>query len=171
MWFYQKILGFNRKTYWPVHFTSIVSNYKNIYAGIDTSPGYSPGCYIQGGGKVYIGDYTQIAPNVGIISSNHDIHDSRKKVIGEVKIGKYCWIGMNAMILPNVTIGDFTVIAAGAIVTKPYPEGYCILAGNPAKIIKYLDKDKCIPFRNEYEYNGYIKNENFDRFRKTTLNV
>ena len=46
MWFMQRILGFNRFVYWPVHFTSVISNYKNIYAGIDTSPGFSPGCYI-----------------------------------------------------------------------------------------------------------------------------
>jgi len=171
MWFFQKILGFNKKVYWPVHFTSIVSNYKNIYAGIDTSPGYSPGCYIQGGGKVFIDDYTQIAPNVGIISSNHDLHDSRKKVAGEVIIGKYCWLGMNVMILPNVILGDFTIVAAGAVVTKPFPEGYCVLGGNPAKIIKNLDKEKCLPFKNEYKYNGYIKNETFDSYRKRNLNI
>ncbi|WP_299548828.1 acyltransferase [Seonamhaeicola sp.] len=171
MWFFQKILGFNRKAYWPVHFTSIVSNYKNIYVGIDTSPGYSPGCYIQGGGIVYVGDYTQIAPNVGIISSNHDLHDSRKKVVGEVKIGKYCWIGMNAMILPDITIGDFTIVAAGSIVTKSFPKGHCVIGGNPAKIIKNLEKEKCIPFKNKFEYNGYIRNKDFELFRKRNLNV
>lgn len=48
MWFMQKVVGYNRDAYWPMHFTSIVGNPKNIYAGIDTSPGYSPGCYIQG---------------------------------------------------------------------------------------------------------------------------
>src|SRR5580658_3949032 len=58
MWFYQKIIGINRHAYWPVHFTSIIVAPKNIYAGIDTSPGYANGCYIQGLGKVYIGDYT-----------------------------------------------------------------------------------------------------------------
>lgn len=171
MWFFQKVLGFNRNVYWPVHFTSIIGNYKNIYAGIDTSPGYSPGCYIQGGGNVYIGDYTQIAPNVGIISSNHDIYDSRHKVVSKVKIGKYCWIGMNAIILPSVEIGDFTIVGAGAIVTKSFSEGYCIIAGNPAKIIKKLDKDKCIPFKNQFEYNGYIKSNEFDDFRKNNLNI
>lgn len=170
-WVFQKVFGFNRKVYWPVHFTSIVSNYKNIYAGIDTSPGYSPGCYIQGGGKVYVGDYTQIAPNVGIISSNHDLYDSRKKVIGEVRIGKYCWLGMNVVVLPNVTLGDFTIVAAGAVVTKSFKEGYSVIGGNPAKLIKNLNKENCIPFRNEFEYNGYIKNIDFEMFRANELNV
>ena len=171
IWFMQKVLGFNRKVYWPVHFTSIIGNYQNIYAGIDTSPGYSPGCYIQGGGKVYIGDYTQIAPNVGIISSNHDLYDSRKKVVGDVHIGRYCWIGMNAMILPRVTLGDFTIVAAGAIVTKSFPQGHCVIGGNPARIIKILEKEKCEPFYNEHEYHGYIKKANFEKYRKKRLNV
>lgn len=171
MWFLQKVMGFNKKAYWPMHFTSIVSNVKNIYAGVDTSPGYSPGCYIQGGGKVYIGDYTQIAPNVGIISSNHDLYDSRKKIVSEVRIGKYCWIGMNAVILPNVTIGDFTIVGAGAIVTKSFPEGFGVIAGNPARLVKKIDRSQCIPFKNHFEYNGYIKSESFNKFRVENLNV
>ena len=68
----------------------------NIFCGIETSPGLSPGNYIQGMGKTYIGDYTQIAPNVGIISANHELEDNRKHIIEDVYIGKYCWIGMGA---------------------------------------------------------------------------
>ncbi|GJQ03941.1 acyltransferase [Capnocytophaga canimorsus] len=131
---------------------------------IDTNPRYSPGCYIQGGGRVYIGDYTQIAPNVGIISSNHDLYDSREKVRKEVVIGKYCWIGMNAMILPGVKLGDFTIVAAGTVVTKSFEEGYCVIGGNPARKIKELDKEKCIPFKNKYEYHGYIPKKKFLKF-------
>lgn len=171
IWFLQKVLGFNRKAYWPVHFTSIVGNPQNIYAGIDTSPGYSPGCYIQGGGKIYIGDYTQIAPNVGIISSNHNPNDSREKIVKEVRIGKYCWIGMNAVILPGVTLGDFTVVGAGAIVTKSFEEGYCVIGGNPARKIKDLIKDECIPFTNKFEYNGYISSEKFQKYRTNKLKI
>ncbi len=171
IWFFQKILGFNKLAYWPMHFTSTVGNPKNIYAGIDTSPGYSSGCYIQGGGKVYIGDYTQIAPNVGIISSNHDLHDSRKKIVSEVRIGKYSWIGMNAVVLPGVVLGDFTIVAAGAVVTKSFAEGYCVLGGNPAKKIKDLNPDLCVPFKNEFEYNGYIKSTDFEKYRKSNLNI
>ena len=159
--FWNKILGFNRKAYWSTHFTSIVSNPKNLYAGIDTSPGYMPGCYIQGIGKIYIGDYTQIAANVGIISANHDLYDTRKHKPSFVKIGKYCWIGMNAVILPGVELGDWTIVGAGSTVTKSFSEGYCVIAGNPAKVVKKLDKNKCIPFRNKYEYNGYIPHNIF----------
>ena len=171
LWYNQKVLGHAQDAYWPVHWTSSVNNAKNIYCGIETCPGYSPGNYIQAIGKIYIGDYTQIAPNVGIISSNHDLYDNRKHIKGIVKIGKYCWIGMGAIILPNVELGDFTIVAAGAVVTKSFPEGHCIIAGNPAKIVKPLDKEKCLRHESEHKYNGYIKNEDFDFFRKSNLNV
>lgn len=172
MWFIQKVLGFNRDAYWPVHFSSTVTNYRYVYAGVDVSPGYSHGCYIQGLGKIYIGDYTQIGPNVGIISSNHNAYDSRQHIeTGEVRIGKYCWIGMNAAILPGVKLGDFTIVGAGAVVSKSQPGGYCVLAGNPARVIKELDREKCIHFKNTYEYNGYIKAEKFEAFRKRQLYV
>jgi acetyltransferase-like isoleucine patch superfamily enzyme len=171
LWFYQKVLGINGSAYWPMHPSSVVGNVMNIYAGIDTSPGYSPGCYIQGGGKTYIGDYTQIGPNVGIISSNHDIYDSRKKNIREVHIGKYCWIGMNAIILPGVVLGDFTIVAAGSVVTKSFEDGYCIIGGNTAKKIKDLDPGLCIRFNNSFEYNGYVKSQDFEKFRIKNLNV
>jgi len=170
MWFMQKVLGFNRKVYWPVHFTSKINQYKHMVIGVETCPGYEPGCYIQGIGKVYIGDYTRIAQNVGIISSNHDLYDSREhNLASEVRIGKYCWLGMNSIILPDVNLGDFTIVGAGSIVTKSFPEGYCVVAGNPAKVIKYLDKEKCKPYINHPEYIGYIKKEEYNDFRKKKL--
>ncbi len=46
---------------------------------------------------------------------------------------------MNAVILPGVTLGDHTVVGAGAIVTKSFPDGHCIIAGNPAKEIRKID--------------------------------
>ena len=172
MFFIQKILGFNKKIYWPVHFSSKISSWKNIYCGIETCPGYMPGCYIQGTGGIYIGDYTQIAPNVGIISANHDLDDNRRhSSTKQVRIGKYGWIGMNSVILPGVELGDFTIVGAGSVVTKSFPKGYCVIAGNPAKFIKNLDKEKCIPYHSKNEYNGYIKNNLFEKFRNKNLKV
>lgn len=170
-WFVQKVLGFNRQAYWPMHFTSKVAGPRNVYAGIDVSPGYEPGCYIQAIGTVQIGDYTQIARNVGIISANHDVYDSRAHVRQSVTIGRYCWIGMNAMILPGVVLGDFTVVGAGSVVTKSFPDGHCVIAGNPAVSVRELERAKCIPFRNAHEYFGYIPADRFDAFRKRNLNV
>jgi acetyltransferase-like isoleucine patch superfamily enzyme len=116
-----------------------------------------PGCYIQGVGKIEIGDYTQISSNVGMITANHDLSDSTKHIIGEIKIGKYCWIGMNAVILPNVFIGDYALVVAGSVVTKSFPDGYCVIAGNPAKIIKELPLDSVNKFENDIKYIGYNK--------------
>lgn len=56
--------------------------------------------------------------------------------IGTVKIGNDVWIGANALIMSNLTIGNGAVIAAGAVVTKDVP-AYAIVGGVPAKIIKY----------------------------------
>lgn len=171
MWFVQKVLRVNAHAYWPMHFTSKVSAPKNVYAGIDVSPGYEGGCYIQAIAPVHIGDYTQIARNVGIISANHDVYDLRNHVAAPVNIGRYCWIGMNSVILPGVTLGDFTIVGAGSVVTKSFSDGYCIIAGNPAVIIRPLDRSKCVPYRNEFEYFGYIRAENFDAFKRRFLNV
>jgi acetyltransferase-like isoleucine patch superfamily enzyme len=172
MWFMQKVIGINRAAYWPVHFTSKVIGVKNIYAGIETCPGYSPGCYIQGIGKIYVGDYTQIGPNVGIISADHDPHDNRHHPApGTVKIGKYGWIGMNAVILPGVELGDYTVVGAGSVVTHSFPEGYCVIGGNPARLIRRLDREKCVFHQSRYEYNGYVPSHSFEEFRVRNLNV
>jgi acetyltransferase-like isoleucine patch superfamily enzyme len=172
-WFNQKVLklGGNNKAYWPVHWTSQVHDAKNILVGIDAYPGIMKGCYIQGKGGIVIGDYTQIAPNVVIVSANHDIYDSRSYVLNPVKIGKYCWIGAGVKIMPGVVLGDWTIVGAGAVVTKSFTSGYCIIAGIPAKEIKKLDKEKCIPFKNKFEYNGYIRSDKFDFYRKKNLTI
>lgn len=172
LWYHQIVKRKNYGPYWPVHFTSTVSGWKNVYCGIETCPGYSPGNYIAAfHGKIYIGDYTQIAPNVGIIAANHDVYDNAKHLSNQVKIGNYCWIGMGAIILPGVELGDFCIVAAGAMVTKSFPEGYCVIGGNPAKKMKDLDPKKCIRNRSKFEYNGYIASHAFNQYRKKHLNV
>jgi acetyltransferase-like isoleucine patch superfamily enzyme len=160
---WQKIFRFNKNIPWPVHPSSIVSEPYHIEAGIEVSPGYSHGCYITGMGGLKIGDYTQIAPNVGILTANHDLYDNRIYVPKPVAIGKYCWIGMGALIMPGVVLGDYTIVAAGAVVTKSFPEGYCVVGGTPAKIIKTLEKEKCVFHKSEHEYIGYLP---VDRYLK-----
>jgi len=172
-WFKQKVLnwGGNKKAYWPVHWTSQVYDPEKILVGVDAYPGIMKGCYIQGRGGVEIGDYTQIAPNVIIVSANHDMYDTRKHIEGKVKIGKYCWIGAGAKIMPNVELGDWTIVAAGCVVTKSFPGGYCVIGGVPAKVIKELDKVQCVPYKNKIEYNGYVRSDKFAKFRKKYLIV
>jgi acetyltransferase-like isoleucine patch superfamily enzyme len=173
IWFKQKILnwGGNADAYWPVHWTSKVYDVENILVGIDAYPGIMNGCYIQGQGGIVIGDYTQIAPNVVIVSSNHDSYDSRKHILGAVRIGRYCWLGAGAKIMPGVELGDWTVVAAGAVVTKSFSNGYCIIGGVPASIIKNLEREKCVPFKNKVEYNGYIKSDRFELYRRKKLKI
>lgn len=176
-WFKYKILGKNSGPYWPIHPTSTFrGSWKNVYVGIDAAPGVSPGCYIQAIGKIFIDDYTQIAPNVGILSANHFMLDIRRHVISEVKIGKYCRIGMGSIILSGVVLGEFTTVAAGSIVTKSFPQGYCVISGNPAMIIQdYSDnektKNKFLKYSNPYKYNGFIPTSKFEDFRKQFLTI
>lgn len=175
MWLLQKVLGENRAAYWPMHHSSTVSAPERILAGVDTCPGYMPGCYIQGRGGIIIGDYTQISANVGIISGNHDLYDTRLHVdsgaMPSVRIGAYGWIGMNATILPGVHLGDFTIVGAGAVVTKSFPEGYCVLVGNPARVVKTLERERCVRFQNAHEYYGYIPKHAFPAFRARHLQL
>lgn len=90
--------------------------------------------------NIVIGKGTWIAANVGIITSNHDLNDLEQHQSGkDVVLGEKCWIGMNSVILPGVVLGDKTIVGAGSIVSKSFPEGNCVIAGNPAKIIRKLD--------------------------------
>jgi acetyltransferase-like isoleucine patch superfamily enzyme len=172
-WFKQKVLnwGGNRQAYWPVHWTSKVYDVENILVGIDAYPGTMGGCYITGRGGLTIGDFTQIAPNVVIVTANHDLYDSRRHICKPVKIGRYCWIAAGAKIMPGVELGDWTIVAAGAVVTTSFPEGYAVLGGVPAKKIKDLEKEKCVEFRYEHEYHGYIPASKFNKFRAKRLKI
>jgi acetyltransferase-like isoleucine patch superfamily enzyme len=156
-WYAQKIKGINKHVPWPVHTSSRIVGVENITIGEGSFPGYMPGSYIQGLGKIVIGEFCIFAPNIGIISANHDIYDNAKHIHGKVELGNYCWIGMNAVILPGVKLGSFTIVAAGAVVTKSFEEGYCVVGGNPAKIIKNLEKDNCVSYKMNTDYIGYRK--------------
>ena len=70
---------------------------------------------------------------------NHDLNPERRQVCipAPIRIGKNVWIGSNSTILPGVTIGDNSVVAAGAVVTKNV-EANTIVGGVPAKIIKKI---------------------------------
>ena len=137
--FTQKLLGYNRKAKWPVsHFISIDDPSNIIFHSDDMQNFWHFGCYYSNsnGGVIKLGKGTWIAPNVGIITTNHLINDLNKhEAPKDVILGNRCWIGMNSIILPGVVLGDDTVVGAGSIVTKSFPEGNCIIVGNPAKKI------------------------------------
>ena len=156
--------------YYPVNPTCTIANARKVYVGCNASIA-RPGCYIQGAGTVHFGDYVQLAPNVGILSANHDLYDQRKYNAAPIVIGDYSWIGMNSIVTAGVVLGPRTIVAAGAVVTKSFPDGFCILAGVPAKVVKYLDKECFQPWHLENEYYGYIPKEKFESVRTKYLDI
>lgn len=164
------LLGLRRNIYWPTHNSSVVVDPESIHIGIETSPGLMPGCYIQGTNGIIIGDYTQIAAGVSIISANHALTDNRRHLTClPVLIGSHCWIGAHAVILPAVRLGSYTVVGAGAVVTKSFDSGYQVLAGNPAKVIKVLNSAECVLHRSSEEFHGFISADEFENFRNRHL--
>lgn len=98
--------------------------------------------------KIIIEKDVLIASNVIITSENHgidpesDLPYMSQELTGKgVCIGEGSWIGEKVCILPGVTIGKKCVIGAGSVVTKDVPD-YCIVGGNPAKVIKKYDFDE-----------------------------
>jgi len=107
--------------------------------------------FFDGIGEIEIGECTIIAPYCTIITSNHNYDETKINllpfdntlIMKKVSIGNYCWIGRNVMIMAGVKIGDGVIVAAGSVVTKSVDE-FCIIGGNPAKIIKLRDKEKIL---------------------------
>ena len=98
----------------------VISRPENIkFHPDDLNNFQSPGIYLQNfSAKIVLGRGTYIAPNVGLITANHraldlDSHEPGRDIV----IGERCWIGMGAVILPGVHLGDRTIVAAGAVVT------------------------------------------------------
>lgn len=162
-------LGIN-KVYWPKEKTCIVSHPRKIYVGKNSKVG-RPGSYIQGAGGVYIGDYVRFGPNVGIVSSNHDLYERDSYETKPIRIGDYCWVGMNSLVLAGVELGPSTIVGGGSVVTKSFPEGYVVIAGNPAKVIKYLDKDKVKLPNYRTHFYGYLPEIEFENKKSKYIDL
>lgn len=108
-----------------------------IEVGDDSELGQN--CLIHS--NVRLGSKVIMGPDVKIYSRNH-VHSrvdvpiaDQGKIQSETVVGDDVWIGANVIILPGVTIGDHSVVAAGSVVTKNV-EAYTVVGGNPAKLLK-----------------------------------
>jgi len=149
---FQRILGVNSGVPFSVNFRSIVIGGQNITIGqrVGTSLALSGGIYINGWKGLEIGDGTFIGPNVGILTVNHDLYNRDLYTNdGSVRIGRNCWLGMNSMILPGVTLGDNVTVGAGSVVTHSYPSNV-VIAGNPARVILELNANSIIEYRKRH---------------------
>ena len=96
------------------------------------------GATLLSAGIIEIEDDVLIGPDVRIATVNHDLDDRHHKFyFKKVTIKKNAWICMGAIICPGVTIGENSVVAAGAVITKDVPDNV-VVGGNPAKVIKHL---------------------------------
>lgn len=105
---------------------------------------------------IYVGDYTMFGPNVTVATAGHPILPALREQVYQynmpVFIGRNCWIGAGAILLPGVHIGDGTVIGAGSVVTKDIPANV-VAVGNPCRVLRpigardreYYFKERKIP--------------------------
>lgn len=101
---------------------------------------------------IYVGDYTMFGPNVTVATAGHPIMPELREKAYQynfpVRIGRNCWIGAGALIMPGITIGDNVVVGAGSVVTKDLPSNV-VAVGNPCRILREIgDYDR------EYYFKG-----------------
>lgn len=121
---------------------------KNVYANFNLT--------LVDDTHIYVGDYTMFGPNVTVATAGHpilpELRQQGYQYNASVRIGKNCWIGAGALIMPGVTIGDNVVIGAGSVVTKDIPSNV-VAVGNPCRVLREVNerdrefyfKDRKIP--------------------------
>lgn len=90
--------------------------------------------------RITVGEGTIVAPGVVMVDHDHDMKLPKENIHGvinatRIRIGKYCWIGANAVILKGVRLGRGCIVGAGAVVTKSFP-AYSVIVGNPARLVR-----------------------------------
>lgn len=113
--------------------------------------------FVHGSGKLTIGNYFHCGCNITIITTSHNITNYKKipydekRIDRPVNIGDFVWFGDNVIVNPGIEIGEGAVIYAGSVITKNVPP-LAHVGGNPAKIIKYRDKDLFYRLKKEKKY-------------------
>ena len=113
---------------------------KNITIGKNVF--INTGCRFQDQGGIRIGDHVLIGHNVVLATLNHDFAPYNRATMhpAPIHIEDRVWIGANATVVPGVTIGENSIVAAGAVVTKDVPPN-TIVGGVPAKVLKRIDEN------------------------------
>jgi maltose O-acetyltransferase len=112
--------------------------------------------YILDYAPIYFGKNITIGPDVKLITSWHELENVNIVKAKPIIIENNVWITMNAIILPGVTIGENAVVAAGSVVTKSVPAN-TLVAGNPAKVIRKIDRS--YPFWEDLEKDIKLREE------------
>ena len=100
---------------------------------------------------IYVGDYTLFGPHVTVATAGHpilpELRQQGLQYNAPIRIGKNCWIGAGALLMPGVTIGDNTVIGAGSVVTRDIPANV-VAVGNPCRVLRPVgERDRQYYFR------------------------
>ncbi len=168
----EKLYDFNATR--PSEFEKRIALLKEMFAEIGDNCYIEPPLHANWGGKhihfgnnvyanfnltivddthVFVGDCTLIAPNVILATGTHpilpELREKGYQFNAPIKIGRNCWIGAGAIVLPGVTIGDNSVIGAGSVVTKDIPSNV-VAVGNPCKVLRPInDRDKTFYFKDK----------------------
>lgn len=123
-----------------------------------------PGAVLVGQGGLHIEDGVISGPRLHVYTVNHNYLDAEavpydgKVLLCPVTIRQNSWIGGDVIIVPGVTIGEGAVVGAGSVVVKDVP-AFAVVGGNPAKVIKYRDKDKYMELKKQGKIYLYMREE------------
>lgn len=122
---------------------------KNVYANFNLT--------LVDDTHIYVGDFTMFGPNVTVAAAGHPLlpalREQGYQYNAPVHIGKNCWIGAGAILVPGVTVGDNTVIGAGSVVTKDIPANV-LAVGNPCRVLREIG---------EHDREYYFKDRKLDK--------
>lgn len=107
--------------------------------------------WIQGAGGIAIGSRVMMGPRVMLLTANHDLV-TRETTVSPIVIEDEVWLGAGVTILPGVTVGRGSIVAAGAVVTRDVPPGV-LVGGVPAKVIKPVEPGDVTYFKG----NGWLR--------------